>query len=166
LRPTTRFFERQESEFRTLTPSLLSLRRNGINEAGEARRKTTPCRISAFCSGLGDARRKKQEKERMVRMRGLEPPRIAPLAPQASVSTSSTTSARINGCCATTNRPNLPPAQTEPRQVHRPAPWQRAQTANHLPRPAFPLAVARDRSRWSALPPCARPCRRASDLSQ
>jgi hypothetical protein len=38
-------------------------------------------------------REKKLQRKNLVRMRGLEPPRVSPLPPQGSVSTSSTTSA-------------------------------------------------------------------------
>src|SRR5215472_12062781 len=50
-----------------------------------------------------------QKQARMVRSRGLEPPRVAPLAPQASASTNSaTTAVGVNGRPAlTTRRPKL-----------------------------------------------------------
>ena len=46
-----------------------------------------------FYFSLGQPQEKSSKREGLVRMRGLEPPRIAPLPPQGSVSTSSTTSA-------------------------------------------------------------------------
>jgi hypothetical protein len=46
-----------------------------------------------FFSLWTNPKRKEAREKDLVRMRGLEPPRLAPLPPQSSVSTSSTTSA-------------------------------------------------------------------------
>ena len=63
--------------------------------------------IDIFFSLSTNPKRKEAKEKDLVRMRGLEPPRVSPLPPQGSVSTSSTTSAPKTVAIAQAIDPNI-----------------------------------------------------------